>query len=40
MLFCIIYTNYDEKWLVRVRKMVIAWDKFQDQAFQGEKMGF
>ena len=40
MLFCIIYTNYDQKWLAKVRKPVIAWDKFRGQASGGGKMVF
>jgi hypothetical protein len=38
MLFCIIYTNYDQKWLAGVRKPVIPWEKFKGQASGGGKM--
>ncbi len=38
-LFCIIYTNYNpKKWLARVKKPIIPWDKFKGLAFKGGKM--
>ncbi len=38
-LFCIIYTNYNpKKWLARVKKPVIPWDKFKGLASKGGKI--
>ena len=35
MFFCTIYTNQNHKLLVRVKKPIIAWDKFQGLALRG-----
>ena len=40
MVFCIIYTNYDQKWLAGVKKPIIPWEKFNEQAFGGGKIVF
>lgn len=32
MIYGIIYTNYDKKWLVRARKSEIPWNKFKGLA--------
>ncbi len=38
-LFCIIYTKYDpKKWLARVKKPVISWDKYKGLASKRGKM--
>lgn len=34
MLLYIIYTNYDQKWLARVSKPEIPWNKFKRPIFK------
>lgn len=40
MFFCLIYTNYYQKWQARVRKLIILLDKFRRRIFGGGKMIF